>query len=52
MTATQKCEHPSCDCQSAIGKERCNTNCADAKKSARTPCQCKHPGRSDTGLKM
>jgi hypothetical protein len=52
MTTTQKCEHPGCNCQPAICKKHCSTECADEKKSPETPCQCKHPGCGDIGLKM
>jgi hypothetical protein len=55
MTTTQKCEHPGCNCQPANGKKHCSTTCADAdaKKSPKTPCQCKHPECiGDIGLKM
>ncbi|MGD0631991.1 MAG: hypothetical protein ABR987_21885, partial [Terracidiphilus sp.] len=52
MTTTQKCEHPGCNCQPAVGKKHCSNTCADTKKSSETPCQCKHPECSDVGLKM
>jgi len=52
MTTTQKCEHPGCNCQAAVGKKHCSTTCADAKKSPTTPCQCKHPECNEIGLKM
>jgi len=52
MTTTEKCEHPSCNCKAAIGKKHCSTKCADAEKSTKTPCECKHPECSATGLKM
>jgi hypothetical protein len=52
MTTTQKCENPGCNCQPASGKKYCSATCADAKKSPKTPCQCKHLGCGDTGLKM
>ena len=52
MTTTTKCEHPGCNCQPAIGKKHSSTECADEKKSAETPCQCKHPECNGIGLKM
>jgi hypothetical protein len=52
MTTTQKCENPGCNCQPASGKKHCSTTCADAKKGPKIPCQCKHPGCGDKGLKM
>jgi hypothetical protein len=52
MTTTQKCEHPGCNCQAANGKKHCGSTCAEAKKSPKTPCECKHPECSDIGLKM
>jgi len=52
MTATQKCGHPGCNCQPAIGKKHCSAECADETKSPETPCKCKHRECSDIGLKM
>jgi hypothetical protein len=52
MTIPQKCECPGCNCQAAIGQKHCSPICADEKKSPETPCQCKHPGCGDIGLKM
>ena len=52
MTTRQKCENPGCNCKPASGKKHCSTTCADAKKSPKTPCQCKHPECGDIGLKM
>ena len=52
MTTTQKCEHPDCNCQAAIGKKHCSPECADEKKSPKIPCQCKHPECAEIGLKM
>jgi len=52
MTATQKCEHPGCNCQATVGKKHCSTTCAGAKHSPKTACECKHPECSHTGLKM
>ena len=52
MTNTQKCEHPVCNCQPAIGKKHCSTECADEKQAPKTPCKCKHPECSGVGLKM
>jgi hypothetical protein len=52
MTTTQKCEHPGCNCQPDNGKKHCCTTCEQTKKSPETPCQCKHPECSGTGLKM
>jgi hypothetical protein len=52
MTTTQKCEHPGCNCQAAVGKKHCSTACENAEKSPEKPCQCKHPECNEIGLKM
>ena len=44
MTTTQKCEHPGCNCQSAIGKKHCSTECANPKKSFRDTVPVQAPG--------
>ena len=52
MTTPKKCENPGCKCPPASGKKHCSTTCADTKKEPKVPCQCKHLGCGDTGLKM
>jgi hypothetical protein len=44
MTTTQKCEHPGCNCQPAIGKKHCSTECADEKKSPEDTVPVQAPG--------
>jgi hypothetical protein len=44
MTTTQKCEHPGCNCQPAIGKKHCSTDMCRRKEESRDTVPVQAPG--------